>query len=156
MRLRFMLIFMFLLLLVPQALFASGNDLETHRHCLHCGMDRKLYGYSRMLIEYDDGTTVGSCSLHCTLTEMDQKRDKKIARILVADRRSRILVDATNAYWTIGGSRRGVMTSRAKWAFGKREDALAFMDENGGTLATWEEALDAARKDHEQLSRTRR
>jgi len=39
------------------------------------------------------------------------------------------------------------MTARAKWAFQKRGDAEQFIKENGGMLATYEEALKAAYED---------
>ena len=40
-----------------------------------------------------------------------------------------------------------VMTKRAKWAFEKKDDAEAFIKENGGTLAAFDEAMKAAYED---------
>lgn len=42
------------------------------------------------------------------------------------------LIDAEKAFWVIGGSKPGVMTKRAKWAFEKKEAADKFMLDNGG------------------------
>ena len=39
------------------------------------------------------------------------------------------------------------MSKRAKWAFGKRDDAELFVKENGGTLATFDEVMKAAYED---------
>jgi nitrous oxide reductase accessory protein NosL len=39
------------------------------------------------------------------------------------------------------------MTKRAKWAFEKKDDAEKFIKENGGTLATYDEAMKAAYED---------
>ena len=55
---------MVLLVLIATGL-AAGDDLEQHRFCDSCGMDRKAYGYSRMLIRYEDGAETAACSLHC-------------------------------------------------------------------------------------------
>jgi copper chaperone NosL len=47
----------------------------------------------------------------------------------------------------IGGSKMGVMSKRAKWAFENKEDAEKFTRENGGQLATFEQAIQAAYQD---------
>jgi nitrous oxide reductase accessory protein NosL len=41
----------------------------------------------------------------------------------------------------------GVMTKRAKWAFGKKEDAEKFKAENGGDLASFEQVIKASYED---------
>ncbi len=51
------------------------------------------------------------------------------------------------ASWVIGGNKMGVMTKRAKWAFGAKEDAEKFIKENGGDLASFEQAIEAAYED---------
>lgn len=146
MKLRRMLLCLFLIL-VPLLAAASVSDIETHRDCKHCGMDRTQFGYSRMLISYADGSTSGTCSLHCIVTDMDAVRGKKISSIQVADRDRRTLIDATKAFWVVGGSKRGVMSARAKWAFETRASAEKFIAQHGGKHATWEEALQAAKDD---------
>ena len=135
--------------------YAGGenNDIGRHRWCGFCGMDRKAYGFSRMLIRYEDGTDVGVCSLHCAVIELDANRGHGIKALLVADRETRTLIDAEKASWVIGGSKRGVMTQRPKWAFPSKAAAEAFIAEYGGKIVTWAEALAAAR---EELDRERR
>lgn len=133
------------------SLFAVSSfadaDINQHRGCSHCGMDRKAFGYSRMLVEYKGGKSVGTCSLHCVVTELNSNNSEGVVSIKVADRNTRRLIDAEKAVWTIGGSKRGVMTERAKWAFATREAAQKFVTAFGGTITTWSEALTAARKD---------
>jgi len=124
----------------------ADSDINQHRDCKHCGMDRKAYGYSRMLVEYKDGKQVGTCSLHCVVTELNSKNGE-VVTFKVADRTTRKLIDATKAFWVIGGKKRGVMTARAKWAFETKEGAHIFVQKHGGTLASWDEALVAARED---------
>ncbi len=130
------------ILVLPAAIFAQ-DDIEQHRSCAQCGMDRKAYGYSRMLIQYEDGRTVGVCSLHCALEVLLQTEDHSKARLLVADRTTRVLIDAKQAVWVMGGSKRGVMTKRPKWAFKTKAEAAAFIKSYGGKLATWDEVLAA-------------
>jgi nitrous oxide reductase accessory protein NosL len=140
-------------LLVASVLCGAGTsalaqeDIKEHRSCSYCGMDRKAYGYSRMLIVYEDGASVGVCSLHCAVTELDANKGRKVKSLLVADRDTRSLIDAETAVWVMGGRKRGVMTQQPKWAFGTKAAAQAFIDANGGTIVTWAEALSAARED---------
>jgi copper chaperone NosL len=125
----------------------ADDDIESHRSCVHCGMDRKAYGFCRMLIQYEDGTTVGVCSLHCAVIELDANKGRVVKALLIADRDARTLIDADKAVWVMGGAKRGVMTNRPKWAFASRASAAAFIESYGGTIVTWSEALAAARED---------
>lgn len=129
---------------------AAGTDyadVEKHKGCRHCGMDRGKFAHSRMLITYSDGSVVGVCSIHCTVTELKAAKGKTVKTIEVADLNSKKLVGAENATWVIGGSKKGVMTRTAKWAFTGKDAAAAFIKVNGGTLATYREALASAEKD---------
>jgi nitrous oxide reductase accessory protein NosL len=128
------------------AAFAQ-SDIEDHRSCVHCGMDRKAFGFSRMLLQYEDGTVVGVCSLHCAVREFDANQGRTVKAILVADRDTRTLIDAEKASWVMGGGKRGVMTQRPKWAFQSKAAAEAFIKAYGGKLVSWAEALAAARED---------
>jgi copper chaperone NosL len=125
----------------------AGDDIDMHRSCAFCGMDRKAYGYSRMLIQYEDGVETGVCSLYCAVIELDANKGRKVKALLVADREDRTLVPAETAFWVIGGSKRGVMTQRPKWAFSTPAAAENFIKSCGGTIITWSEALAAARED---------
>jgi copper chaperone NosL len=136
-----------LLLLGGAAVGAAEDDLVLHRECGFCGMDRKAYGYSRMLVRWEGGPEVGVCSLHCAVVELEAHPDRRVGVLLVADRDTHALVDAAGASWVVGGGRRGVMTGRPKWAFATRAAAEAFVRAEGGALATWDEALAAARQD---------
>ena len=64
----------------------AHEDIERHRDCGQCGMDRKAFDHSRMLIVYEDGSQVGVCSLHCAVTELNEHKGKKVKSLLVADR----------------------------------------------------------------------
>jgi len=123
------------------------EDVKTHPSCTYCGMDRHQFAHSRMFIEYDDGSSVGVCSLHCAAVDLALNLDKTPVAVKVADYFTRELIDAERAFWVMGGEKPGVMTRRAKWAFGKQEDAERFIRESGGTAAAFDEVMKAAYQD---------
>ncbi|HTG01651.1 MAG TPA: nitrous oxide reductase accessory protein NosL [Nitrospirota bacterium] len=125
----------------------AAGDIQQTPSCKYCGMDREKFGHSRMLIVYEDGTEVGTCSLHCTAVELALSIDKTPKIIMVGDQGTRKLIDAEKAVWVIGGSKPGVMTKRAKWAFENKVDAEAFIKANTGTLASFDEAIKASYED---------
>jgi nitrous oxide reductase accessory protein NosL len=125
----------------------AQDDIIKHASCKYCGMDRKAFAHSRIFIEYDDGTTEGTCSLHCAAIDFAVNIDKTPKVIWVGEYNTKNIIDTENAFWTIGGSKMGVMTKRAKWAFEKKEDAERFMKENNGRLATFDEVMKAAYED---------
>jgi len=128
--------------------FSFGADaVEEPKHCKQCGMDRTVYAQSRMLIVYADGTSVGVCSLHCAVADMKQNEDRQVKSLLVADYATKELIDARTAAWVLGGNKEGVMTSLAKWAFGNKKDAEQFVKENGGKVATFDQAVKAAEEE---------
>ncbi|GFO59179.1 hypothetical protein GMST_15040 [Geomonas silvestris] len=125
----------------------AADDIAAHASCENCGMDRKAFGYSRMLLRFADGSETGVCSLNCAVIEMDKHPEKTVKALLVADRDSRGLVEASKAVWVMGGDKRGVMTKRPKWAFAEQAIAEKFVKEHGGKLVDWDTVLAAARED---------
>ena len=136
-----------LVLLMGPAPASAQDDISKHPACPYCGMDRAKFAHSRMLLEYDGGSALGACSLRCVAVDMALFIDKVPLAIKVGDYDSKELVDAEKAYWVIGGDKMGVMTTRAKWAFKDKKDAEAFIAANGGNLASFEEAMEAAYAD---------
>ena len=129
------------------AAVAAGSDVKTIADCKYCGMSREKFAFSRVLIEYDDGTVVGLCSIHCAAVDLANNLDRTPKFIKVGDYNTRQLIDAEKAFWVIGGAKQGVMTRQPKWAFGKEDDAKKFIRENGGTLATFDQTMKAAYDD---------
>jgi nitrous oxide reductase accessory protein NosL len=125
----------------------AQEDIQKYPSCKYCGMNRQQFAHSRILIEYDDATTVGTCSIHCAAVDLAIHIDKTPKAIQVGDYNSKALIDAEKASWVIGGSKMGVMTKRAKWAFEKKEDAEKFIKENGGENAIFEVAMKATYED---------
>ena len=142
----------FLGLFVLAAFFTPAlafEDVSVHPSCAICGMDRDAFGHSRMLIEFEDGKTFGTCSLRCAAWILQAEEGKKARSVKVADYNTRELVEAEEAIWVIGGKKPGVMTRVAKWAFRNGEEADRFLAESGGTRSTFEEALREAIKELE-------
>ena len=129
------------------AAVATHADVKKHQACVHCGMDREKFAHSRMLISYTDGSSVGVCSICCTATELKASKGKALKSLQVGDYTTKKLIDAEKATWVIGGSKKGVMTQNAKWAFAKKGDADAFIKKNGGKLGVYKEALALAEKE---------
>ena len=127
---------------------AAESKVEAPVSCVHCGMDRTKFGHSRMIVTYSDGSSAGTCSLNCVVTDLLKVKGKTVKSFQVADYNTKKLIDAKTAAWVIGGSKRGVMTPVAKWAFADKKDAEAFIKANDGKPATFDEALKAAEKEH--------
>ena len=135
-----------LCLFVTAVAFAQ-EDIKTFPSCKYCGMNREQFAHSRMLVEYDDGTAQGTCSLHCMAVELALHIDKTPKAIWVGDFYDKKLIDAEKASWIMGGNKMGVMTKRAKWAFERKEDAEKFKKENGGDSASFDQAIKGAYED---------
>jgi nitrous oxide reductase accessory protein NosL len=122
-------------------------DVQQSPSCRHCGMDRGKFSQSRMVIEYEDGSTVATCSLHCAAVELANTIDKIPVMVSVADYDSKELLDADKAVWVMGGNKKGVMTAKAKWAFASRGAAERFIQANGGIIASFDEVIKATYDD---------
>jgi nitrous oxide reductase accessory protein NosL len=128
-------------------------DIAQHASCEYCGMKRQMFAHSRMLIEYNDGSSVGLCSLHCGALDLANQLDKIPQAIKVGDYDSKELINAEEATWVLGGSVQGVMTGRAKWAFAGKAEAEKFVAANGGEVVDFETAISAAYQDMYQDTR---
>jgi len=126
---------------------APFRDQVDHGSCQYCGMDRVKFGHSRMLVVYQDGSEVGTCSIHCMALEYANAINRMPAKLLTADYNNGELIEAQAAVWVLGGDKPGVMSSRAKWAFGGKQAAEAFIDEHGGELVDFDQAMKASYED---------
>jgi nitrous oxide reductase accessory protein NosL len=128
-----------LLLPVPAP---AASDIEEIPSCQYCGMDRKQFSKTRMLVEYEKGSKIGVCSIHDVAVDLAGSISKTIKTIWVSDYVSDKLVDAETAVWVIGADLPGVMSKKSRLAFEQKDDALAFQKEHGGEITTWDEAID--------------
>jgi nitrous oxide reductase accessory protein NosL len=125
----------------------AQDDIKKHPSCKYCGMDRQKFAHSRFFVENEDGSTEGTCSIHCAAIDFALNIDKTPKLMQVGDFNTKTLIDAEKAFWVIGGNKPGVMTKRAKWAFATKEGAEKFMAENGGNPATFEQSFKASYED---------
>jgi copper chaperone NosL len=139
------LLMVFCLLLT--GLVSAQDDVKRHPACKYCGMDREKFAHSRFYVENEDGSSQGTCSIHCAAIDFALNIDKTPKVMHVGDFSTKALIDAERAFWVIGGNKPGVMTKRAKWAFATKEGADKFMAENGGSPATFEQSFKAAYED---------
>lgn len=135
------------LLLLAAAPGWTADDVRAAPSCSLCRMSREKFDYGRVLLKFRDGTSVATCSVTCAAVELARKGEDELTSFLVADYRTKELIDGRTAFWVVGGVRRGIMTNVPKWAFGSEAAAQAFIDEYGGSRATFEEVLAAAAAD---------
>jgi nitrous oxide reductase accessory protein NosL len=133
--------FIVVCLLFISVVAGATDTMEKPKSCDICGMDRTVFAKSRMLLEFADGSTAGICSIHCAVEEMKRNKEKQIVSLKVADYMTTGLIDAKTAIWVIGGTKQGVMTSLAKWAFATEGDARKFVTDNGGKITSFDEAM---------------
>ena len=122
-------------------------DIQKDPACKFCGMDRTRFAHTRMVVEYDDGTSLGTCSIHCMAIELATNIDKTPSSMKVGDFNSNKLIDVEKAFWVMGGNKPGVMTKRAKWAFENKTDAEKYVADNGGSLSTFDDVMKATYED---------
>ena len=130
-----------LLPFAPGSAGAAEKDVEKIPFCQYCGMDRARFASTRVLVEYGNGTTIGTCSIHCAAIDLAQSFGKEIRTILVADYQSGKLVDAAKATWVLGAGVPAVMAAKSRVAFAAKGDADAFRKTSGGDSADFDAAL---------------
>lgn len=130
------------------------NDIAKFPKCPYCGMDRKMYHHSRMLIQYSDDLPDATCSLHCAAISLSLNIDREPKNVWVGDNAAsselKPLVDVDQAIFLIGSRIKGVMTKRSKVAYSDVSVAKVAMAEQGGELGKFDAALLAAYADMAQ------
>lgn len=140
---------------------ANVNDIEKYPKCPYCGMDRKQYHHSRMLVQYSDDLADGTCSLHCAAISLSLNVDREPKTMWVGDNAAagdvKPLVEVDKATFLVGSKLPGVMTANSKVAYGNAEAAKAAQAANGGELTNFDGALLAAYTDmSKDVSRIRK
>ena len=133
---------------------AHENDIAKYPKCPYCGMDRKQFHHSRMLIHYSDDLADGTCSIHCAAISLSLNVDREPKALWVGDNAAaaevKPLVDVDKASFLVGSSLKGVMTKRSKVAYATAAAATAARTTHGGELANFDQALLAAYTDMSQ------
>ena len=127
------------------------DDLAKHPKCPYCGMDRKQYHHSRMVVHYADDLADGTCSLHCAAISLSLNIDRDPKALWVGDNavegETKPLVEVEKASFLVGSKLPGVMTARSKVAYANADAAKASQTANGGEIVDFDQALLAAYTD---------
>jgi nitrous oxide reductase accessory protein NosL len=136
------------------------NELDKHPRCAQCGMDRRMFHRTRHLIQFEDGATEGTCSIHCVAISLVHHLPATAQAVWAADfgaaAEPRPLVPADKAGYLIGGNFPPVMSRRPKTAFASVEAARVAQAGNGGELADFDQALVASYADLVDVMKQRR
>ncbi len=126
------------------------NEFEKYPRCPYCGMVRKKWSHTRHLIQYDDDSTEGTCSIHCLSISLALNMDRGPKKIWAGDAGAdgdvKPLIDADAAHYVLDASKTGTMSGRRKWAFGDAGKAKAAATGDAKVVA-FNDALEAAYTD---------
>jgi len=121
------------------------EELAKYPKCPYCGMDRKQWGHSRHLVQYDDDLVDGTCSIHCLALSLALNLDRGPKAIYAADYGSKDeikpLVAADEATYLIGSALKGTMSKTSKMAFARVQTADTAKSEHGGKIGSFDDAL---------------
>jgi copper chaperone NosL len=127
------------------------NELKKYPKCPYCGMDRAQFHHARHLVQYADDLVDGTCSIHCLSISLAINLDREPKAVYAPDNASpeaiKPLINVDLATYLIGGKMPGVMTQRAKVAYGSQEAALAAQAKHGGEIGDYAAALTASYAD---------
>jgi len=119
---------------------------EEPRWCPLCGMNLKMYHQTSNRLIFSDGSKNQTCSIFCA-AQIYEKRPTEIDRWEVVDFETKGWTDAKKAHWLIGSDIIGVMTAVSKIAFSSSEDARKYQKNHGGTIGTFDDALNRTLSD---------
>ena len=117
--------------------------------CPECGMSLPMF-YKTNHVATVDGKVKQYCSIHCLVEDM--KNGAKPVDIKVVDVNSLKFIPAEKAFYVVGSSKKGTMTTKSKYAFASKVNAEAFAKENGGEVTDFNGALKAAQEEFDKDS----
>jgi len=121
------------------------NELEKYPKCPYCGMDRKEHHRTRMLVQYSDDLTDGTCSIHCLALSLGVNIDREPKNIWGPDYGSgsepRPLLPVDNLTYLIGADLKHAMTKKSKHSFAAADVAKEFQAKHGGVPGNFNDAL---------------
>ena len=112
--------------------------------CNVCGMHLTKFYKTSHVSTFKNGHKEQYCSLHCQ-AKIHNHHKEKIKSIEVVDTNSLKLINAKNAYYVVGSSKKGTMSPVSKYAFLNKNEAKTFQKEFGGEIHTFDEALEIAK-----------
>jgi nitrous oxide reductase accessory protein NosL len=119
---------------------------EELRWCPLCGMNLKMYHQTSNRLTFFDKSHVQTCSIFCA-AQFYEKRPTEIESWEVVDYEAKGWTEARKAHWLIGSDIPGVMTAVSKLAFLAMDDAKKYQQKHGGTIGTFDDALNRTLSD---------
>lgn len=112
--------------------------------CPVCGMKLRMFYRTSHALKLSGGVNKQYCSIRCMLQDYEGLQDI-VKEILVVDAKTERLTNALNAYYVVGSSAPGTMTSVSKIAFADLSDAEDFRAQMGGEIMDYHSAAEAAK-----------
>jgi len=128
------------------ALPSNIDAKEEPRWCPLCAMNLKMYHQTSNRLTFSDGSKIQTCSIFCA-AQIYEKRATEIDRWEVVDYETKKWIDAKRARWLIESDIPGVMTAISKVAFLSVEDVKKYEKKHGGTIGTFDDALNRTLSD---------
>ena len=113
------------------------------KFCNVCGMHLTKFYKTNHVSEFKNGKKEQYCSIHCQ-AKVHKHFKKNIKNIQVVDTNSLKLINAKEAFYVIGSSKKGTMTPISKYAFSSKVDASEFQAKFGGKIKSFEQTLKIA------------
>jgi len=117
---------------------------ENRTACSRCGMKLPMFYKTNHAAKTEDGTTHQYCSIHCLA---EHKHHEKTSDEIVVNQTTLKFIEARNAFYVVGSSKKGTMSKISKYAFATKEAALSFSQKYGGEVKTYDEAFKIAEQD---------
>jgi len=136
-------------LIIGLALSLTGVRAENQgepKWCPLCSMNLRMFWKTNHRLTFADGTKAQTCSIHCAAI-IYQKRAAEIDKWEAVDYDTERFINAKEAYFLIGSDLPGTMTAVSKLAFKSERTAKEYQNDHGGTIDTFDDALNRALAD---------
>jgi len=119
----------------------NGNDKLS---CPACGMNLPKF-YKTNHSAKVNGKIKQYCSIHCLVGDIN--KGLKVKDIKVIDVQSLKFINAKDAFYVVGSSKKGTMSKVSKYAFASEKSAKSFAKKNGGEVLNFDETIKKAQND---------
>jgi nitrous oxide reductase accessory protein NosL len=103
------------------------SEITSDMGCENCGMNLKKFISTSHALKMKDGSSHFFCSINCSTDAWDSLGGN-VDSVFAVDFSNTQYVYAPGAYYVVGSSLKGTMTSVSKFTFGSRSDAESFRD----------------------------
>ncbi|MBL6970005.1 MAG: nitrous oxide reductase accessory protein NosL [Campylobacterales bacterium] len=116
---------------------------KSQHWCPVCAMSIKKFYKTSHAAKLEDGTQRQYCSMRCLLVD-HKEHGVDMNSVQSIDNKTEKLIDSKGAFYVVDSDIPGTMSKVSKLSFSSKDDAKKFMDEYGGRIEGFEEALNMA------------